>query len=340
MSKISETFVIKIGYDFAMKEIQTDFTKMLGCKYPIIAAPMFLVSNPEMVIETTLAGGVGTFPTLNCRTTEELDLWLTQIKEKVGDLPFGVNLILHKSNTRLEEDKKIVFKHKVPLIISSLGNPQSLLSEARPLGIKVICDVINTKHAKKAVDVGVDGLIVVSTGAGGHAGTLSPFCSLPYFKEMFPGVSIIAAGGISDGSQLNASLTLGAGAVSVGTRFIASVEAKVDQGYKDSIVNSGPEDIFMSKALSGVNASILKTKESQAFYNWDNSFYGKCSQYIQYKFMKSGLKLKKKYSWSNVWSAGQSVGEVKEILSCKQIVDNFVSECKKANDDVGSYFVD
>lgn len=309
-----------------MEKMNTEFTKMMNCKYPIIAAPMFLVSNPEMVIETTLAGGVGTFPTLNCRTAEELDLWLTQIKEKVGDLPFGVNLILHASNERLEEDKKIVFKHKVPLIISSLGNPQALLKEARPLGIKVICDVINTKHAKKAVGVGVDGLIVVSTGAGGHAGPLSPFCSLPYFKEMFPETMIIAAGGISSGEQLAASVALGASAVSVGTRFIASKEAKVEQGYKDSIVSSGPEDIFMSKALSGVNASVLRTKESEDFYKWDNSISGKISQYIKYKLYKNGLKLKKKYSWNNVWSAGQSVGEVRKVLTCKEIINKFVSE--------------
>lgn len=320
-----------------MEKMNTSFTEMLGCKYPIIAAPMFLVSNPEMVIETSLAGGVGTFPTLNCRTVEELDLWLVKIKAALGGLPFGVNLILHKSNTRLEEDKKIVFRHKVPFIISSLGNPQALLSEARPLGIKVVCDVINTKHAKKAVAVGVDGLIVVSAGAGGHAGPLSPFCSLPFFKKLFPDTPIIAAGGISSGEQLAASLALGASAVSVGTRFIASSEAKVEQGYKDSIVSSGPEDLFMSKALSGVNASILKTKESEAFYNWDNSFKGKVSQYITYKFMKSGLKLKRKYSWSNVWSAGQSVGEVKEVLTCKEIINKFLLEFKETKVKLASF---
>ncbi len=315
--------------------MNTFFTQMMNCKYPIIAAPMFLVSNPEMVIETTLAGGVGTFPTLNCRSSEELDQWITKIKEKVGDLPFGVNLILHPSNTRLEADKEIVFKHKVPLIISSLGNPQALLKEARPLGIKVICDVINTKHAKKAVSVGVDGLIVVSTGAGGHAGTLSPFCSLPYFKKMFPDTMIIAAGGISSGEQLAAALALGASAVSVGTRFIASKEAEVEQAYKDSIVKLGPEDIFMSKALSGVNASILKTKESLKFYDWDRSLTGKLSQYIQYKLHKGGLKLKKKYSWNNVWSAGQSVGEVEKVLTCKEIINKFIAEFNETLSELG-----
>ncbi len=309
-----------------MKEINTDFTQTMGCKYPIIAAPMFLVSNPKIVIETTLAGGVGTFPALNCRTTEELDQWIIKIKDRVGQLPFGVNLILHASNKRLKADMKVVFKHKVPLIISSLGNPQDLLLKARPLGIKVVCDVINKKHAKKAVNAGVHGLIVVSVGAGGHGGTLSPFCSLPFFKKMFPNILIIATGGISNGEQLAASLVLGASAVSVGTRFIASHEAKVDESYKDSIVNSCPEDIFMSKALSGVNASILKTKESEKFYQWDNSLKGKISQYIRYKFMKGGLKIKKKYSWNNVWSAGQSVGEVKEILTCKEIINKFIKE--------------
>ncbi len=326
MSKINKTFVSLCGYNFFMKEINTEFTQIMGCKYPIIAAPMFLVSNIEMVIETTLAGGIGTFPALNCRTSEELDQWIVKIKDRVGSLPFGINLILHRSNTRLKADIKVIFKHKVALIISSLGNPQDLLLKARSLGIKVICDVINTKHARKAVNAGADGLIVVSTGAGGHAGTLSPFCSLPFFKKMFPKTLIIATGGISSGEQLAASLVLGASAVSVGTRFIASNEAKVDQGYKDSIVNSGPEDIFMSKALSGVNASILKTKESQKFYEWDNSLKGKISQYVLYQFMKRGLKIKKKYSWNNVWSAGQSVGEVKEILTCKEIINKFITE--------------
>lgn len=308
---------------------------MMGCRYPIIAAPMFLVSNPEMVIQTTLAGGVGTFPTLNCRSLYELEDWILRIKEKVGDLPWGVNLILHKSNKRLEEDKKIVLKHKVPLIISSLGNPQELLKEARPLGTKVICDVINTKHAKKAVEVGVDGLIVVSAGAGGHAGPLSPFNSLPYFKKKFPDTPIIAAGGISSGAHLLSALALGACAVSVGTRFIASKEAEVVEGYKTAIVRSGPEDIFMSKALSGVNASVLRTPESEEFYQWNKSFKGKLSQFIQLVFFKGGLKLKKKYSWNNVWSAGQSVGQVDDVLSCKEIVDHFIEDYQETKNQLG-----
>jgi len=309
-----------------MEKLDTDFTKMMGCRYPIIAAPMFLVSNPEMVIETTLAGGVGTFPTLNCRSLYELEDWILRIKEKVGDLPWGVNLILHSSNKRLKEDKEIVLKHKVPLIISSLGNPQELLKEARPQGTKVICDVINTKHAKKAVEAGVDGLIVVSAGAGGHAGPLSPFNSLPYFKKKFPETMIIAAGGISSGAHLLSARALGASAVSVGTRFIASDEAQVDYGYKSAIVKAGPEDIFMSKALSGVNASVLRTPESEEFYRWDNSWRGKLSQFIQLVFFKGGLKLKKKYSWNNVWSAGQSVGQVFEVLSCQKIIAHFLKE--------------
>jgi len=309
-----------------MENLDTDFTKMMGCEYPIIAAPMFLVSNPEMVIETSLAGGVGTFPTLNCRSLYELEDWILRIKDKVGDRPWGVNLILHKSNKRLEEDKKIVLKHKVPLIISSLGNPQDLLKEARPLGTKVICDVINIKHAKKAVEAGVDGLIVVSAGAGGHAGPLSPFNSLPYFKKSFPDTMIIAAGGISSGAQLLSARALGASAVSVGTRFIASKEAEVVEGYKSAIVRSGPEDIFMSKALSGVNASVLRTPESEDFYQWNKSWKGKFSQMLQLLFFKGGLKLKKKYSWNNVWSAGQSVGQVQQVLSCKEIVTSFIED--------------
>lgn len=287
---------------------------------------MFLVSNQDMVTETSLAGGLGTFPTLNCRSSDELDLWIQNIKKKVGDHAYGVNLIVHKSNERYLKDKEVVLDHKVPLIISSLGNPQKLIKEAHSVGSKVICDVINKKHARKALSVKADGLIVVSVGAGGHAGTLSPFCSLPYFRKAFPESLIIAAGGVASGKALLASLALGADGVSVGTRFIASEEAQVERGYKEAIKNSGPEDIFMSPALSGVKASIIKTKHNQDFYEWDQSFLGKAQQYLTYTFLKRGLKLKKKFSWSNVWSAGQSVGEVEEVLSCKEIIESFIQE--------------
>lgn len=307
--------------------MSTEFSKMFNCKYPIIGAPMFLVSNVEMVSEISLAGGVGTFPSLNCRTTEELETWIGEIKEKVKGLPFGVNLILHKSNERYAEDKEIVLKHKVPLIISSLGNPTDLVKEARAIGTKVFCDVINMKHAKKAVSAGADGLIVVSSGAGGHAGPLSPFASIPWFKSEFS-VPIIAAGAIASGHSMAAALALGADGVSVGTRFIASKEAQVEEGYKKAIVNSSPESIFMSRALSGVNASVMRTEHTENFYQWENSLKGKLSQWLMYKLMKKGLKLKKKYSWNNVWSAGQSVGEVHEVLSCREIVEKFNQDFK------------
>ncbi len=305
--------------------MSTEFTKMLNCKYPIIGAPMFLVSNVDMVSEISLAGGVGTFPTLNCRSVEQLEEWIVEIKKRVGDLPFGVNLILHKSNTRYEEDKALVLKHKVPFIISSLGDPTKLVKETREIGTKVFCDVINMKHAKKAVSAGADGLIVVSTGAGGHAGPLSPFASIPWFSKEF-NIPIIAAGSIASGKTMAAALALGAQGVSVGTRFIASKEAQVEQGYKDAIVESSPESIFMSRALSGVNASVMRTKNTEDFYQWENSFKGKASQWIMYNLMKKGLKLKKKYSWNNVWSAGQSVGEVESVLNCREIVESFMSD--------------
>lgn len=309
-----------------MNHIETKMTNILGCKYPIIGAPMFLVSNPEVVSEVTLAGGVGVFPTLNCRSTDELKTWLEKIESKVGDKPYGVNLIVHKSNERLKEDLSMVLKHNVSLIVSSLGNPTDLIKKAHENNVKVICDVINVKHGKKALEAGADGLIVVGAGAGGHAGPLSPFAAIPWFRKHFPDTLIIAAGGISSGETLAASLVLGADGVSVGTRFIASHEAQVEKGYKDAIVEAGPEDIFMSRALSGVNASILKTKHNMDFYNWNSSLWGKVSQFITFTLLKKGLKLKKKFSWNNVWSAGQSVGCVDEIITCKEIVDKMVKE--------------
>lgn len=309
-----------------MSQIKTRFNEMFKTRLPIIGAPMFLVSNPQVVSEVTLAGGLGVFPTLNCRSLEELEIWLDTIESKVGDKPYGVNLIVHKSNERLMKDLDLVLSKNVSLIVSSLGNPSKIVSKAQSKNVKVICDVINLKHGTKALNAGADGLIVVSSGAGGHAGPLSPFCSLPWFRKKFPEKLIVAAGGVSSGAGMAASMCLGADAVSVGTRFIASDEAKVDQAYKDAIVKAGPEDIFMSRALSGVNASVMKTKNNMDFYNWDQSVRGKISQYLYYNLMKKGLKLKKKFSWNNVWSAGQSVGEIEDIKSCKEIMKQFEDE--------------
>ena len=312
-----------------MSQIKTRFTETFGIKLPIIGAPMFLVSNPEMVSEITLGGGLGVFPTLNCRSVAELESWIDQIESKVGDKPYGVNLIVHKSNDRLLQDLDLVLSRKVSLIVSSLGDPSKLISEAHKKNVKVICDVINLKHGEKALRSGADGLIVVSAGAGGHAGPLSPFASLPWFREKFPDKIIVAAGSISSGTTMAASLCLGADAVSVGTRFIASKEANVEKGYKDAIVKATPEDIFMSRALSGVNASIMKTEHNKDFYEWDQSLRGQIYQFIYYNLMKKGLKLKKKFSWSNVWSAGQSVGEVSEIVACREILSQFETEYRE-----------
>jgi len=212
---------------------------------------------------------------------------------------------------------------------SVISLPTKLIKAAHKKGVKVICDVINLKHGAKALNAGADGLIVVSAGAGGHAGPLSPFASLPLFREKFPDKLIVAAGSIASGRTMAASIALGADAVSVGTRFIASHEAGVDEAYKQAIVDAAPEDIFMSRALSGVKASIMKTKHNKDFYEWDQSLRGKASQFLYYNLMKKGLKLKKKFSWNNVWSAGQSVGEVSEIVACKDILSQFETEYLK-----------
>lgn len=309
-----------------VSQIDTEFTRMFGCRYPLIGAPMFLVSNVPLVTAVSKAGGLGCFPSLNCRSTEEFEEWVEKIRAEIGDLPYGVNLILHKSNQeRLATDLEVVLKNKIPLIISSLGDPTEMIKEAHKNGIKVFCDVINDKHAKKAVDAGADGLVVVGSGAGGHAGPLSPFAAIPWFKEQYK-VPVVAAGAIASGKVMASALALGAEGVSVGTRFIASSEAAADQDYKEAVVKAEPGDIFLTPALSGVNASIIKTKETQEFYEWERSFRGKASLWFMSKLMKRGLKLKRKYSWKNVWSAGQSVGQVTSIESSQKIIEDFVLE--------------
>ena len=317
-----------------MKSIETPFTRMMKIKLPIIGAPMFLVSNANMVVAISEAGGIGTIPSLNYRPEAKFAEALKEIKSRTKK-PIGVNIIVNKSNIRAQNDFKISLDHGVELFITSLGSPKEIIQEAHKQGAKVICDVVNLEHAKKVQDLGADGVIAVAAGAGGHAGPISPIVLISWLQKKLS-IPVIAAGGIADGATVASMLVLGAAAVSIGTRFIASNEAQIDQAYKDAIVKSTPEDIVMTTRLSGTPAAVIRTP-----------YIDKIGLNLPwYLNILKDQKLTKKYivplihflgsraledaalgpSWKTVWSAGQSVGLIDDILSCKDIVDKLVSE--------------
>lgn len=324
-----------------LEGILTPFSKKLGIKYPIIGAPMFLVSNAEMVAAVSNMGGIGTFPALNFRPIEDYKKALTEIR-KLTTKPIGVNIIVNKSNSRQNDDLKIALDHGVELFITSLGNPKEVIREAHKNGAMVICDVTNLEHGKKVQDLGADGVIAVATGAGGHAGPLSPFVLIPWLKESLS-IPIIAAGGVADGRGMLAALALGADGVSVGTRFIASKEAQVNPQYKQAIVDSSPEDIVLTSKISGTPASVIRTpyiekigmklpwyldllKNNPKTKNWANL-------YIHWKGSRDleiAAQSTEKPTWKSVWSAGQSVGLVHEVLSCQEIIEKLVTEYHSA----------
>jgi nitronate monooxygenase len=315
-------------------KIQTPFTKMMNIDYPIIAAPMFLVSNVEMVTSVSNAGGIGTFPALNYRPIEKYIEALKEMKSKTKK-PIGVNVIVNKSNMRAADDIKYALDAGVELFITSLGSPKDVIIEAHKNGAKVICDVVNLEHAKKVQDLGADGVIAVGAGAGGHAGPISPIVLVSWLQKKLS-IPVIAAGGIADGATMASMITLGASAVSVGTRFIACKEATIDQAYKDAVVNSSPEDIVMTTRLSGTPAAVIRTAYIDQV-GLDLPWY--------LKILKD-QKLTKKYivplihflgsrsletaatgpTWKTVWSAGQSVGLIEDVLSCEDIILKLVRE--------------
>jgi len=317
-----------------MKEISTDFTKLLGIRYPIIGAPMFLVSNVDMVVAISEAGGIGTFPALNFRPIENYKAALGQIQARTKK-PWGVNIIVNKSNTRQNEDLSLALEHGAKLFITSLGNPQTVINEAHKVGAKVFCDVTNLNHALKVQDQGADGVVAVGSGAGGHAGPISPLVLVPWLKEKLK-IPIVAAGGIATGQQIAASLALGASAVHIGTRFIASVEAGVDDSYKKAVVDSTPEDIVLTTRISGTPAAVIRTPYIEKLgldLPWALKILKEhplTKKYVVPLIHVLGMRALEqaatKVTWKTVWSAGQSVGLVHEILSCDEIMKKLVNE--------------
>jgi nitronate monooxygenase len=320
--------------------IKTAITDMLGIDYPIIAAPMFLVSNEDIVTEAGNAGAIGGAPSLNWRPASNFEEAVIKIKAGT-DKPYAINLIVNRSNLRLQEDLAIIVKHKVPVVITSLGNPAEVIKAVHAYGGKVFCDVTTLEYGLKVQEAGCDAVIAVSSGAGGHAGSTSPLVLLPYLKKNLH-VPVIAAGGIATGEQMLAAFILGADAVQIGTRFIATHEAKVSLDYKEAIVKSGPQDIVLTSRISGTPAAVINTPYIQKM-GLDMSAFEKALRKNKYlrnwakllRYMRGTSQLEEAaqgVTWKTVWSAGQGVGLIEDILSVEDVVQNLVKEYWQARD--------
>jgi nitronate monooxygenase len=320
------------------KPLQTSFTELLGCKYPIIAGPMFLVSDEKLVAAVSNGGGVGAMPSLNWRSTEEFREAVRKVKS-LTDKPFGVNLIVNKSNVRQAADLAVCAEEKVPLVITSLGSPKDAIKKMHAVGSKVFCDVTTLEYAKKVESLGADGIIAVSAGAGGHAGPISPLVLIPHLRKHVK-LPIVAAGGVAEGDQMAALMLLGASAVQIGTRFIASQESKVDEAYKKAILNAEPEDIVLTKKISGTPAAVIRTPYVDKMgleLNPVEEFLMKHDLTKKYTKMARSLwgayllnKAAKTTTWKEVWSAGQGVGLIEDVLPAAEIIQRLVKEYRAA----------
>ncbi|MGB0376931.1 MAG: NAD(P)H-dependent flavin oxidoreductase [Flavobacteriaceae bacterium] len=301
---------------------------------PVVAAPMFLISGPQLVIECCKNGIVGTFPALNQKTTEGFEAWVIEIKEALETFeaetgkkaaPFGVNLIVHMTNTRLQPDLEVCIKHQVPLIITSLGAVPQLVEAVQGYGGKVYHDIIKKRHAEKAAEAGVDGLILVAAGAGGHAGTLHPMALIQEVRKFFD-KTILLSGCISTGQDVAAALQMGADLAYMGTRFINVKESEADEGYQKMIIESGAEDIVYTAAVSGVHGSFLRP--SLEAMGITEEMWKKSAK-IDFGSELDAAKAEAK-AWKTIWSAGQGVTSISDVVPVAALVEQLKSEFKSS----------
>ena len=291
-------------------------------KLPAIVAPMFLTSGPDLVVEVCRSGLVGTFPALNQRTSEGYAVWLDEIAGRLAAhpaaAPFGVNLIVHKSNPRLTADLEITVRHKVPLIITSLGAVRDVVDAVHSYGGLIFHDVVSLRHAEKAAEAGVDGIIAVAAGAGGHGGTLSPFALVSEIASFFSG-TIVLSGAMSTGRHIAAARVLGADLAYLGTRFIATREALVPQAQKDMLLAARAADIVYTPAISGVSANFLRPSIVAAGLDPDSlAPHGALD-------MRNEAR-----AWKTVWSAGQGVGSIADIPAATELCQRLIGEYQAA----------
>lgn len=305
-------------------------------KLPVIMAPMFLISNPNMVIKACESGIIGSFPALNARTNSILEDWMKQITDELAlqkkmnpekkIVPWAVNFISHKSNKRFEEDLKLIEKYQPPIVISSLGDPSRVVKVVHEYKGLVLSDVINIKFAKKAIEKGSDGLILVTNGAGGHAGELNPFAFIREVREFWDG-PIALAGSLSSGKDVLAAEILGADFAYMGSRFIASEESEAVQEYKEMIMESGIDDIVYTDAFSGIKGNYLIPSIENSGLDPNN---------LERKGEISFSSTNKTKAWRDIWGAGQGIGSIKKIQSIVEIVDELQASYEKAHAAVNS----
>lgn len=307
-------------------------------RLPLIGAPMFIVSNPDLVIAQCAAGIVGSFPALNARPQEELTNWIQRIKSELTAFseqnpadpvaPFAVNQIAHKSNDRLLADMEVCVRHEVPIIITSLRPPEDIVAAVHEYGGVVFHDVISMRHAQKAIEQGVDGVIAVCAGAGGHAGPLSPFALVKEIRKEFDG-TIILSGSMTSGADVLAAQAMGADLAYIGTRFIATEEANAVPAYKEMIVDSASADIAYTSLFTGVHGSYLKGSIRNAGLDPDQLPEG---DRAAMDFAKANSDAK---AWRDIWGAGQGVGNIDEVLPARQLVLRMESEYLEARRRLG-----
>ena len=304
---------------------------------PVVAAPMFLISGPQLVIECCKNGIVGTFPALNQRSTDGFESWVVEIKTALADFesttgkkaaPFGVNLIVHQTNPRLQADLAVCAKHEVPLIITSLGAVAELVNTVHGYGGLVFHDIINKRHAEKAAEAGVDGLILVSAGAGGHAGVTNPISLVAEVRQFFD-KTILLSGCLSNGRDIASAMQMGADLAYMGTRFINVHESNADTAYRQMIIDSSASDIVYTAAVSGVSANFLRPSlEAMGITEeqWGNS------KKIDFGSELDAAKAEAK-AWKTIWSAGQGVATIHDVVSTNQLVlrlkEEFLSAIKE-----------
>ena len=296
---------------------------LTSLRLPVVAAPMFLVSGPELVVAACTSGVVGSFPTQNCRTAADLDTWMgtitDQLRAATGPVaPWAANVITHSSNARLEDDLRLIGEYKPQVVITALGSPKPVMDIVKGYGGTVIADVVNLRLARKAADAGVDGMACVSAGAGGHTGHLSPFAFTSAVREYFDGM-IIVGGGISDGHGVAGAITAGADLVYMGTRFLAAAESMAVDEYKQMVVDHGADDLVVSSAITGTPASWLKPSLAACGLDPDN-----LTAPTGEKNYTAGAESMKR--WKDVWAAGQGLAPIRAVEPVSAIVDQIERE--------------
>ena len=306
-----------------------------GLQLPAVASPMFIVSNPDLVIAQCKAGVVGSFPALNARPEDELDKWLARITRELDEYnqahpeqpaaPYAVNQIVHRSNNRLQHDLEMCVKYKVPIVITSLGAREEVNEAVHSYGGIVLHDIINNRFARKAIEKGADGLIAVAAGAGGHAGTQSPFALISEIREWFDG-PLLLSGAIGTGDAILAAQAMGADLGYVGSAFIATAEANADERYKQAIVDGAADDIVYSSLFTGVHGNYLRRSIELQGLDPDNLPKGDPSK------MDFGDKpdLGGAKAWKDIWGSGQGIGAVKEVLPAAELVARLKAEYHQA----------